>query len=191
MGAIGDDEDLHIFKQAACRPEAFTLVALDLVEGFPDGDAPSLQLHMYQRKAIHENGDIVARLMLPLRFLKLVDDLEVVIVNVLFVEEVDVLGGTVIALENLDMVGLDFAGLFDDTLVLTGKVVGEKPVPFVFGKGIAIEQFQLMAQIGDELFFVMNGQVGIALGLKLLDESLLQLCLALVSVSGRILRYIF
>ena len=41
MCAFGDDEDLDILKQAGSRPEAISLIAINLVKGFADGDAAS------------------------------------------------------------------------------------------------------------------------------------------------------
>ena len=47
VGAIGNDEYLHVFKQATASPKGVPLVALDLVKGFTDGDAPALEFHMH------------------------------------------------------------------------------------------------------------------------------------------------
>ena len=58
VGAVGDDENLDIFKQAACCPEAVALVALDLVERLADGHTAPLELDMYQRQTIDEDGHV-------------------------------------------------------------------------------------------------------------------------------------
>ena len=60
IGAIGDDEDLYIFKQPAPRPEGVPLIAVDLVEGLPDSHAPALELDMYQGQAVDQYCHIVA-----------------------------------------------------------------------------------------------------------------------------------
>ena len=40
--AVGDHENLHkLVKPAGC-PEAIPLIAVDLIEGFPNGNAPAL-----------------------------------------------------------------------------------------------------------------------------------------------------
>ena len=53
MGAVGDNEDLHVFKEAATCPEAVALVPVDLVERFFDAHPSALELQMHQRKAVH------------------------------------------------------------------------------------------------------------------------------------------
>ena len=75
MGSVGDNENLNILIQAACRPKAVTLISLDLVKGFPDGNTTALQLHMNQRQTVHQNGHIIAGIVAALGFLVLVDDL--------------------------------------------------------------------------------------------------------------------
>ena len=75
MGSIGDNENLHILIQAACRPEAVSLVALDLVKGFTYCNATAFQLHMDKGQTVHQNGHIVAGVMVALAFLVLIDDL--------------------------------------------------------------------------------------------------------------------
>ena len=40
--AVGDHENLHEFIQPAGRPEAIPLIAVNLVEGLPNGNAPTL-----------------------------------------------------------------------------------------------------------------------------------------------------
>lgn len=52
VGAIGDDEDLDVLKEAGGRPEAFLVVAVDLVEGLLDGDAAALELDVDERQAV-------------------------------------------------------------------------------------------------------------------------------------------
>ena len=75
MGSVGDNENLHILIQAARRPEAVSLVAFNLVKGFPDGNAPALQLHMDKGQSVDQNRHIIACVVLALGFLILVDDL--------------------------------------------------------------------------------------------------------------------
>ena len=92
---VGDNENLHILIQSACRPEAVALIALDLIEGFTDGNAAPFQLHMNQRQTVDEYRHIIAIIMrstLRRGNLVLIDDLQVVIVNILLVDELNVLG---------------------------------------------------------------------------------------------------
>ena len=42
VGTIGDDKNLNIFKQTRTRPERVSLVAVNLVECFSDGNTSAL-----------------------------------------------------------------------------------------------------------------------------------------------------
>lgn len=76
--AVGDDENLDIFKKAACCPEAVALVALDLVERLADGDAAPLELDMYQRQTVDEDSHVVACVVIACSLLVLVEHLQAV-----------------------------------------------------------------------------------------------------------------
>src|SRR5699024_6318175 len=85
LSAIRDDEELHILEEARAGPEAVALVAIDLVERFTNRYPAPLQLDMYHRQAIHQDGDVVPvrerRATLATVDHVLVDDLEPVVVN--------------------------------------------------------------------------------------------------------------
>ena len=127
IGAVGDNEDLHILEEAATRPEGVPLVAVDLVEGLPNSHAPALDLNMYQGQTVDQHRHIVAVVVLGpllLAHLILVDDLETVVVNVLLGDEGDVLGSAVIPPEHLHKVLLNLPGLLHDVLIGVGNCVG-------------------------------------------------------------------
>ena len=42
IGAVGNHENLHKLIQTAGGPKAIPLIAVDLVESFPDGHTPAL-----------------------------------------------------------------------------------------------------------------------------------------------------
>ena len=185
VGTVGNDEDLHILKQAGPCPEGVPLIAVDLVEGLPDGYAPAFQFNMYQGQAVDQDGHIVAVVMacsLLLAHLILVDDLEMIVVDVLFVDEGDVFGSAVIPPEHLHKVLLDLPGLFHDMLVGVGDGVEKELLPFAVGKLVAVQGLQLAAQVGNEVGLFMNLQIFIALLGKQLDKLPLQSRLALVAV---------
>ena len=46
VGAVADDEDLDVFKEAGSGPEAISLVAVYLVESLTDVYSTALELHM-------------------------------------------------------------------------------------------------------------------------------------------------
>lgn len=148
--AIGDDEDLHVFIKSGGGPETVTLIALDLIKSFTDSDATSLELDVDEGQAIDEYGDIVASVMLAAVFLILVQDLQAVVMDVTLVDELNVLGRTIVPLEDLNMILLDLASLLFDTLVGTGQALAKEPLPFGVTERETVEQLKLAAQIGDK-----------------------------------------
>ena len=99
MGPVGNDKHLYIFIQTRRRPKAVALVAVDLVESFSDSHAAPLQLDMDKRQAVDQYRHIIARFMRPTGFLVLVDDLKTVIMDVLFIEQIDILDRAVVAMQ--------------------------------------------------------------------------------------------
>ena len=73
--SIGDNENLHILIQAACRPKAISLIAFDLVKGFTDCNATAFQFHMDKGQTVDKDRHIIASIVLALGFLVLVDNL--------------------------------------------------------------------------------------------------------------------
>ena len=185
--AVGDDKQLDILKETGPRPEGIPLVAVDLVEGLPDGYSPALELHMDQRQSVHQDRDIIAIVMpgtLALGHDILVDDLEGVIVHILLVDQGDVLRQGIVPLQDLDIVLLDHAGLFDDMVVRIGYDVLKEAVPLGIRELIGIQPLQLGAEIRNQIILGMNGQPGIPLLTEHADELLLQGSLALVSIGA-------
>jgi hypothetical protein len=94
--AVADDEQLHILEQAAARPEAVALVAVDLVEGLADVHATALEFDVHHRQAVDQHGHIEAGGTRACRAhcwcLVLIDHLQSVVVDVGLVDQVDVLG---------------------------------------------------------------------------------------------------
>ena len=72
ISAIGNDENLHVFKEATARPEGVPLVALDLVKGLADGDAPALEFHVHKGQTVDEDGHIVTIIILGALLLSLI-----------------------------------------------------------------------------------------------------------------------
>jgi hypothetical protein len=106
-------------------------------------------------------------------------------VDVALVEQRDVLGRAVVALEDLDVILLDTDGLLDDALVGTCDPLGEEPVPLRVAERDAVQSFNLGAEVGDELLLACDRQVLVCLTLQKLDELLLKVGLRLVGRSGR------
>ena len=94
--SVADNEDLNEIEHRSTSPKGITLVAVDLIERFLDGNAPAFQFNLHHRNTVHENGNVVAVFESPFVLLKLVGDLKTVIEDVGLVNEFDVLGKAVI-----------------------------------------------------------------------------------------------
>ena len=109
---------------------------------------------MYSRQTIDQHGHIVAVIMpcaLVLADHILVDDLQAVIVDMVLIRQFDILGAAIIPAEDLDMVLLKTAGLFDDAIRGGCDAVGAEPLPLRIAESVAIQFFQLVPQVLDKL----------------------------------------
>ena len=182
VGAVGDDENLDVFKKAACCPEAVALVALDLVERLADGHAAPLQLDMYQRQAVDKDSHVVARVVIARALLVLVEHLQAVVVDVLFVQQVDVFGRTAVLPQHLHMIELNPARLFQNPVVCAHDAVPKEARPLAVRKGVVVQPLQLTAEVGDERGFVVDVQIFIPLRTQKPQKFLLQCRFALIAV---------
>ena len=137
---------------------------------------------MYHRQAVDQNRYIIAVLMGSFRSRILVDDLQAVVVDVPFIQQIDVFRGAVVPAEDLDIIVLNPAGFLHNPIVFPRDTFREKLFPFAVGKNIAVEQLQLFAQVGNQRLFVVNGKILIALRCQQADKLLFQRRLALVGV---------
>ena len=193
--AVGDDEDLHVAKESVSGAgvEGVALVAVDLVESFAQFFAAPLQFDMNEGQAVDENGDVVSIGARARVDGVLADHLHLVAVNVGLVDEADVLGGAVVAGEDLHVVLLDAAGFGDDGVPIGGSDVDDRmPVevlPFPVAEAVVVEGFELDAQVRFEAVAVVDIRVFVGLGAQLFDEVVLEGGLALVVlllVTGRV-----
>ena len=83
--------------------------------------------------------------------------------DVLFIDKLNILGSSVISAKYLHMVGLDGSAFFNNPLVGVGKGFREETLPLAVGKSIIIQKFQLLTQVGNQTFFIMDGKVFISL----------------------------
>ena len=189
--AIGDNENLYILIQTATSPKAVPLVTVDLVERLFDGHTAPLQFHMNQRQTVYQNRDIIAVIIVAAILHILVNDLQAVVVDVLFIQQRDIDRRAVLAGQILNVILLDAAGLFFDAIVRVGDFILKKEVPFFIRESIVVQQFQLTAQVCHKVSVLMDREVGIALLLQHPDKCLLQRSLALVGVRAFALRFVF
>ena len=104
--------------------------------------------------------------------------------NVILVDEFDI-AECVAAIRladggHLDKVVLYGVGLFQNAIVLVGQMNAEECLPIRIGEFVVIEFLQLLAEVGNEGLLVIDGEIFIALLLKLLYKSILQHGLTLV-----------
>ena len=192
--AVGDHENLHkLVKPAGC-PEAIPLIAVDLVEGFSNGNAPALQLDMDQRQAVDQHRHIIAIVMnCPLLCGDgiLIDDLQTVIMDALLVNKLNIFAFPVIPAEHLHIVLLNQPGLFENAGVCVCQHLVPETLPFAVRKAIVIQLFQLRSQIGNQVSLFMDGQALIAQLAKQTDKLLFQVRFALVRLRALRLRLVF
>ena len=144
---------------------------------------------MNQRKAVDQNRHIVAIIMprtVRLLHLVLVDDLQAVVVDVLFVDQCDIFGTAIIPVQYLHIVFLNLPGLFRNMLVGVGNYITEKLPPLRIGKLVVVQLFQLAAEVSNQFIFGMQRQIGIALLAQQPDKLFFQFRLALVAVRAHL-----
>ena len=159
--AVGNHEDLHKFVKPAGCPEAVPLIAVDLVEGFPNGNAPALQLDMDQRQTVDQHRYIIAVIVSSALLGGngiLIDKLQAVVVDALFIDQLYVFAFPVVPAEHLHIVLLNQAGLFENAGVGVRQHLIPKALPFAVRKVIVVQLFQLCAQICNQVGFLMDGQ---------------------------------
>ena len=144
---------------------------------------------MNQRKAVDQNRHIVAIIMprtVRLLHLVLVDDLQAVVVDVLFVDQCDIFGTSIIPVQYLHIVFLNLSGLFGNMFVGVGNYITEKLPPLRIGKLVVVQLFQLTAEVSNQFILGMQRQIGIALLTQQPDKLFFQFRLALVAVRAHL-----
>ena len=129
---IGNDKNLNVLIQSASCPERLPLVAVNLVESLTDGNTSAFQFNMYKRQTVYQYCNIIAVVMLCTIFRTnhiLIDDLQPVVMNVLFIYECNILGRAVITSQDLDIIFLYLPSLFHNMLIGIGNGIFEKIIP--------------------------------------------------------------
>ncbi len=185
---------MHILIQSTASPKAIPLIAVYLVECFFQRNTPLFQLHMDHGQAVYQNRHIIAVIVSgPVLFPNnvLVDDLEAVVVDVLFINEGNVLAFAGISPEDLNIIFLDAAAFVLNLIVCDGNTRSEKPLPLAVSKGVVVQLFQLSAEVGDQLRLGMDREIFIALFAEEADKFFFQCGLALVTVGTGLDWFIF
>ena len=137
---------------------------------------------MYQRQAVDKDGHVVARVVIACGLLVLVEHLQAVVVDVLFVQQVDVFGCAAVLPQHLHMIELNPARLFQNAVVRAHDAVLEKARPLAVRESVVVQELQLAAEVGDERGFVVDLQIFIPLRTQKPEKFLLQRRLALIAV---------
>ena len=137
---------------------------------------------MYQRQAVDEDGHVVARVVIACGLLVLVEHLQSIVVDVLFVQQVDVFGRAAVLPQHLHMIELNPARLFQNAVVYARDAVPKEARPLAVRKGVVVQTLQLAAEVGDERGFVVDFQIFIPLHTQKPEKFLLQRRLTLIAV---------
>ena len=144
-GSVADDENLHIVEECIACPKGVALVAVDLVERLAYVHAAAFEFDMYQRQTIDQDSHIVARSVCSTLLSILVDDLEMVLMDMLFVEEHDVTRVAVVEFEGKTRIVLYAVGFLGNAFVGVGDDLRVEALPLVFGEAVLVEALQLLA----------------------------------------------
>ena len=129
---IGNDKNLNVLIQSASCPERIPLVTVNLIERLTDGYTSAFQFNMHKRQTVYQYCNIIAVVMLCTIFRAnhiLIDDLQPVVMDVLFIYECNILGRTIITSQDLNIILLHLPGLFHDMLIWIGNSIFEKVIP--------------------------------------------------------------
>ena len=143
--AVADDEDLHIVEECIACPERVALVAVDLVKCLAYVHAAAFEFDMYERQTIDQDSHIVACRVCSTLLSILVDDLEMVLMDMLFVEEHDVTRVAVVEFEGKTRIVLYAVGFLGNAFVGVGDDLRVEALPLVFGEAVLVEALQLLA----------------------------------------------
>ena len=78
--------------------------------------------------------------------------------NVLFVDELNILGSPIIPAEYLYMVSLDGTAFLNNPLVSVGKGFCEETLPLAIGKGVVVQKRELPSEVGNQTVLVVDGR---------------------------------
>ena len=129
---IGNDKNLNILIQSTSCPERVPLVTVNLIKRLTDGYTSAFQFNMHKRQTVYQYCNIIAVVMLCTIFRAnhiLIDNLQPVVMDVLFIYECNILGRTVITSQDLDIIFLYLPSLFHNMLIGIGNGIFEKIIP--------------------------------------------------------------
>ena len=147
MRTIGDYKQLYILIQSATCPKAVTLVSIDLIKCFSNCIPSFFKLDMHQWQSVYQNRYIITGFTFTLIFFVLVYYLQMIVMNVGFVDQLDVFYISVIKGKVLQIVFLYFAGFLYNAIISIRNNAVVKVVPFFIEKGVVIKFFKLSTEV--------------------------------------------
>ena len=141
MSAIGDHKDLDVFKETASRPKRFTIVTIYLVKSFFDLHAPALELDVHHRQAVDQDRDIITVSSPAVLHAVLIEHLQAVVVDIGFIQQIDVFHAPIIAAKQLDMIFLDDCRLFLNAIIGICQLGSKKALPLIIAELEAVQSF--------------------------------------------------
>ena len=97
ISSVRYNENLNVFEKPAVRPKTIALIAVDLIKRFPYIHSAAFQFDMYKRQSVYENGNVVTVFIIPAVFLVLMNNLQLIIVDILFIEQRNIFRFAVVA----------------------------------------------------------------------------------------------
>ena len=166
--------------------QKLSLVAVYLVERLFYIDTATLQLDMHQRKTVHQYGNVITIGARSVLDFVLVDDLQRIVVDIAFVEQINIFDRSVVACQQLDEILLNNGGFIDDARIGIGNTTCKETRPLRVGEGIVVQFLQLQPQVGDQFGFGMNRQIVVSLSGQQVDKGAFEFRLRLVLFFGAV-----
>ena len=135
---------------------------------------------MHKRQSVYEYRHVIAVRALSVLHFILVDYLRIVVVNIIFVYELYVALLSVVEHQCLDVVLLYGLRLLGDAVAFVGYFSLKESIPFRIRKGVVVESFELFAQVGNQLAFMLYLYKFITLPLELFYHLAFQVGFALI-----------
>ena len=86
------------------------------------------------------------------------------------VEQIDVFRRAIVTRQQLNEILLNDGGLFDNACIRIGDVACKETRPLRIGKGVVVQPFQLMPQVGYQLRFCVYRQIVVCLFFQQRDK---------------------
>ena len=181
--AIADDKQLDVIKHSLACPEAFTSIAVYLIKGFPDTYTSTFQLNMNEWQTVHQDGYIIAVGMGSTSGHVLVDNLQIVLEHVIFMDKMNIGFYTVVSFYfYCGIFLLNHAGLIFHRERFASQNI-QQALPLLVRVFCIVCLAQLYAQVLQQFFLIVYGRIFVTLSLQLFDKPAFKFLLALVSIT--------